>query len=241
MTSERRQFVIGQSVPRLEDPPLVTGRGRFAGDIVVSASAAHARRALAHRAWPRSRAIDVAAARAAPGRRRGVDRGRHRRPAADRFPRRADRAACALPPAACWRATGCAMSASRSPRCSPTIPISPRTRPISSRSTIEELPPLLDAAAAPGEFAPASAPRPTVDARRLWRRRRGVCRARMRSSSSISRSAAIQRRAAGDARRDRALRRGARRAGAVRRRQGAASQPRRARPHARAQRRRDAC
>ena len=34
----------------------------------------------------------------------------------------------------CWRSTRCAMSASRSRRCSPTIPTSPRTPPISSPS-----------------------------------------------------------------------------------------------------------
>jgi CO/xanthine dehydrogenase Mo-binding subunit len=57
---------IGQSVPRLEDPPLVRGRGRFAGDIsfphqlhmrVVRSSVAHGRIV----------ATDTAAARAAPG------------------------------------------------------------------------------------------------------------------------------------------------------------------------------
>ena len=45
----------------------------------------------------------------------------------------------------CWRPTRCATSASRWPRCSPTIPTSPRTPPIWSTSTIEELPPILDA------------------------------------------------------------------------------------------------
>ena len=44
--------VVGKSVPRLEDAPLVTGRGRFAGDIafphmlymrVVRSSHAHGR------------------------------------------------------------------------------------------------------------------------------------------------------------------------------------------------------
>jgi aerobic carbon-monoxide dehydrogenase large subunit len=57
---------IGRSVLRLEDPPLVTGRGRFAGDIsfphqlhmrVVRSSIAHGRIV----------AIDAAAARAVPG------------------------------------------------------------------------------------------------------------------------------------------------------------------------------
>src|SRR5882724_3573572 len=57
---------IGQSVKRLEDPPLVRGRGRFAGDI----SFPHqlhmriARSALAHGTIV---AVDTAAARALPG------------------------------------------------------------------------------------------------------------------------------------------------------------------------------
>jgi len=57
---------IGQSVARLEDPPLVTGRGQFAGDInfphqltmrIVRSAHAHGR----------IKAIDTAAARALPG------------------------------------------------------------------------------------------------------------------------------------------------------------------------------
>ncbi|MGB3745723.1 MAG: xanthine dehydrogenase family protein molybdopterin-binding subunit [Xanthobacteraceae bacterium] len=57
---------IGQSVARLEDPPLVTGRGQFAGDInfpnqltmrIVRSAHAHGR----------IKAIDPAAARALPG------------------------------------------------------------------------------------------------------------------------------------------------------------------------------
>jgi aerobic carbon-monoxide dehydrogenase large subunit len=57
---------IGQSVTRLEDPPLVTGRGQFAGDInfqhqltmrIVRSAHAHGRIGM----------IDVAAARALPG------------------------------------------------------------------------------------------------------------------------------------------------------------------------------
>ena len=77
---------IGQSVERLEDPPLVTGRGRFAGDInfphqlhmrIVRSNHAHGKITVdLHRRR-----------RGAAGRGRGVDRGRHRRRAADRFPR----------------------------------------------------------------------------------------------------------------------------------------------------------
>ncbi len=58
--------VIGRSVERLEDPPLVTGRARFAADIsfpdqihmrIVRSSVAHAEIV----------SIDVAAARVVPG------------------------------------------------------------------------------------------------------------------------------------------------------------------------------
>ena len=65
MTGDKAGY-IGRSVERLEDPPLVTGRARFAADIsfpdqvhmrIVRSSVAHAEIA----------SIDVAAARAMPG------------------------------------------------------------------------------------------------------------------------------------------------------------------------------
>ena len=43
---QRQAKLVGQSVMRLEDRPLLTGRGRFAADISFSASTPHARRAL---------------------------------------------------------------------------------------------------------------------------------------------------------------------------------------------------
>jgi CO/xanthine dehydrogenase Mo-binding subunit len=57
---------IGQSVPRLEDPPLVRGRGRFAGDISFPHQL-HMRVARSPVAHGRIVAIDTAAARATPG------------------------------------------------------------------------------------------------------------------------------------------------------------------------------
>jgi aerobic carbon-monoxide dehydrogenase large subunit len=57
---------IGQSVERLEDPPLVVGRGEFAGDINF-AHQLHMRIARAAHAHGRIVAIDTAAARALPG------------------------------------------------------------------------------------------------------------------------------------------------------------------------------
>src|SRR5262252_1209936 len=66
MTAAQKASFIGQSVTRLEDPPLVTGRGQFAGDInfphqltmrIVRSAHAHGRIVR----------IDVALARALPG------------------------------------------------------------------------------------------------------------------------------------------------------------------------------
>ncbi len=58
--------IIGRSVPRLEDPPLVTGRGLFAGDVSF-AHQLHMR--VVRSTCPHGRivAIDTGAARAAPG------------------------------------------------------------------------------------------------------------------------------------------------------------------------------
>src|SRR5580698_7593953 len=57
---------IGRSVPRLEDPPLVRGRGRFAGDISFPHQL-HMRLARSPVAHGRIVAIDTSAARALPG------------------------------------------------------------------------------------------------------------------------------------------------------------------------------
>ena len=58
--------VIGQSVERLEDPPLVRGRGRFAADISFPHQL-HMRIVRANHAHGRIAAIDTSAARALPG------------------------------------------------------------------------------------------------------------------------------------------------------------------------------
>jgi len=57
---------IGQSVERLEDPPLVTGRGRFAADINF-ARQLHMRLVRSNHAHGRIVSIDTAAAKLAPG------------------------------------------------------------------------------------------------------------------------------------------------------------------------------
>jgi aerobic carbon-monoxide dehydrogenase large subunit len=61
-----RNAYIGKSVPRLEDPPLVRGRARFAGDISFPHQL-HMRIARSASAHGRLVAIDTAAARALPG------------------------------------------------------------------------------------------------------------------------------------------------------------------------------
>ena len=65
MSAEQKAW-IGQSVERLEDPPLVTGRGEFAGDINLphQLSMRIARSAHAH---GRIVSVDTSAARALPG------------------------------------------------------------------------------------------------------------------------------------------------------------------------------
>ena len=57
---------IGQSVERLEDPPLVTGRGRFAGDINF-ARQLHMRIVRSNHAHANIVSIDTEAALALPG------------------------------------------------------------------------------------------------------------------------------------------------------------------------------
>ena len=65
MTVEAESW-IGASVERLEDPPLVTGRGRFAGDMSFPHQL-HMRVVRSPRAHGRIKHIDAAAARALPG------------------------------------------------------------------------------------------------------------------------------------------------------------------------------
>ena len=57
---------IGQAVERLEDPPLVTGRGRFAGDINFPHQL-HMRIVRSNHAHANIQSIHTDAARALPG------------------------------------------------------------------------------------------------------------------------------------------------------------------------------
>jgi carbon-monoxide dehydrogenase large subunit/6-hydroxypseudooxynicotine dehydrogenase subunit gamma len=64
MTSDNKW--IGKSVARLEDPPLITGRGRFAGDLSFPHQL-HMRVVRANHAHGKIASIDASAARALPG------------------------------------------------------------------------------------------------------------------------------------------------------------------------------
>src|SRR6266850_1935920 len=66
ITNKPAGRVLGRSVPRLEDPPLVTGRGRFVGDISFPRQL-HMRVVRSPYAHAVLRAVDIAAALAAPG------------------------------------------------------------------------------------------------------------------------------------------------------------------------------
>src|SRR5215831_8051474 len=60
------EFAVGQSVPRFEDPRLIRGGGRYVGDMALPGMVfAHVLRSP--HAHARIRAIDTAAAKAAPG------------------------------------------------------------------------------------------------------------------------------------------------------------------------------
>jgi aerobic carbon-monoxide dehydrogenase large subunit len=61
-----RASLVGRSVPRLEDPPLVTGRGQFAGDISFPHQL-HMRIVRSPHAHAALRSVDVAAALRVPG------------------------------------------------------------------------------------------------------------------------------------------------------------------------------
>ena len=60
------EFAIGQSVPRFEDPRLITGGGRYVGDMVLPGMAYGYVLRSPH-AHARIRSIDVSRAKAAPG------------------------------------------------------------------------------------------------------------------------------------------------------------------------------
>ena len=134
----------------------------------------------------------------------------------------------------CWRPTACAMSASRSPRCSPSDPYVAEDAADLVAMEIEELP----IAARGRRAARRIRARPRHRGRRSSAQGYGDVDAALRAAPVGRRARARDRppfrRAAGDPRRHRPLRRRARSARAARRRQGAAPQSRAALAHARA-------
>ena len=211
---------IGRSVPRIEDGPLVTGRGRFAADVGF-AHQLHMRVVRSAHAHGRIVSIDTNAAKAAPGvaavwtsadvadvppidfrltRVEGLDPYRQPILATDRVRYVGE-------PVAVVFATDPYLA-----------------EDAADLVTIEvaDLPVLLDATSAPSEFDNGHSTEVDVAAQRLWRHRRRVrCCARRRRTRSRHRPP--YRRAAGDARRHRAG--GARHSRNARRRQGAALEP----------------
>ena len=186
----------------------------------------------APRAWPHRRDRHRGGARAAR-RVRGVDRGRHRRRAADRFPRGPHSGARALSPAGAGgrRRALCRRAGRRGVRGRPVCRRGRRRSRQRSRS--RSCRPLLDSAGAAGRVRAGPQHRGGAHPPGLRRRRRACSARRMHVVELELAHRPPFRRAAGDARRHRPLRRRARRSRAARRRQGAAPQPRTAGAHAR--------
>ena len=228
---------IGQSVDAAGGPAARHRARRVRRRHQFSASASHAHRALGACAWPHRRHHTARRARCPASMRCGPQ---PTSPTCRRsISARARSRRSILIASRCWQLTACAMSAIRSPRCSPPIPTSPRTPPTVT-AEIEELPPLLDAQAAPAEFSPGHSSEGGDHPPGLWRRRRGVPR-RAACGRGRSRHRPAFRRAAGNARRHRPLRRFARHSRTARRRQGAAPQSGTALPHARHSAEHDPC
>ena len=201
-----RQKFIGRSVPPPGGPAAADRPGPLCRRRQLSRPVAHARGALAASRMARHPVASIRRRCAAAARRAcGVDRRGCRGHSADRLP--PDRIEGLEPIAsACWPRTGCAMSASRSPWCSPTIPISPRMPPTWSSS--------ISRSCRRSRCAPMRARRVRAGPldragdhpQGLWRRRRGVpqraCGRRARALRSAAIPACRWRRAAPSARYD---------------------------------------
>ncbi len=181
---------IGQSVDAAGRPAAGHRPRRVRRRHQFSASASHAHRAL--RACPRPHRLDRHRGGARAARRvRGVDRGRHRRGAADRFSRGLASRRSIRIASRCWRRSACAMSAIRSPRSSPTTPTSPRTPPISSTMRDRGIAAAARRAGGAGRILAGPQQRSGDHPPGLWRRRCGVPHAPRTSSSSSLPSAGI--------------------------------------------------
>ena len=187
---------IGQSVERLEDPPLVTGRGRFAGDINFPRQL-HMRLVRSNHAHANIISIYTDAARRLPG----VVAVWTAADIADVPP--IDFREGPIEKLAPYRqpvlaSTRCATSASRWPWCSPRTPMSPRTPPISSPWRSRNCRCCSTPAAEPGEFSFGRDTEAAVLHPGLWRRRRGVQVGAAHRRAQAHQRPAL-RRAAGDA------------------------------------------
>ncbi len=219
---------VGRSVTRLEDRPLVTGNGRFAADV----SFAHQlhMRVVRSLPCPCPHPLDrYGRGTQRSGRRRDLDHGGCRRHSADRFSPHPHRRPRSLSPAdPRHRSRALCRRACRRRLCHRSICRGGCRRPGDSRGRVATR-------ADGGRCAARRLRRRPFDRGRLGpqglRRRRCGIRERPRRRRARSENRPPQRRAAGDARRHRALR--ARHSRTARRRQGAALEPRRARPHAR--------
>ena len=153
MNEHRRHKWIGQSVERLEDPPLVTGRGRFAGDINFPRQL-HMRMVRSHHAHGRIVSIDAERRARAAGRRRGVDRGRHcrhrRRSISAKGRSRSSRPTASR----CWRPDKVRYVGEPVAAVFAEDPYVAEDAADLVTVEIEELPPLLDRRSRPGEFSP---------------------------------------------------------------------------------------
>ena len=225
---------IGQSVTRLEDPPLVTGRGEFAGDINFPHQL-HMRMVRSAHAHGRIVSLDLSAARALPG----------------VFAVWSAADITDVPPIDFREGSIPALDPYRQPVLAngfvryvgePVAAVFAEDPYVAEDAAdlvamqIEELPPQLDAQAAPVEFSPGHSSEAAIirqgygDVDAVFRTRQAHRRGRACHRPAF-------RRAAGDARRHRPLRLSARHSRIARRRQGAASQPGTAVAHARAFRR----
>ena len=225
---------IGQSVERLEDPPLVTGRGRFAGDIKFPHQLHMRLVALEPRPRPDIVAIDTAeAARRCPAWSRCGPRPTSPTCRRSISARAASRSSSPIA-SRCWRPAACAIVGEPVAAVFAVDPYVAEDAADLVTMEIEELPALLDAVAdRRASSRPAATPRPTI-IRQGYGDVDAALRAAPRHRRTRARHRPPLRRAAGDARRNRPLRRLARYAGAARRRQGAAPQPRTARADAQA-------
>ena len=220
---------IGQSVERLEDPPLVRGRGRFAADISFPHQL-HMRIVRANHAHGRITAIDTSAARALPG----VVAVWSAADIADIPP--IDFREGRIPALEPYRQPVLAIDKVRYVG-EPVAAVFAEDPYVAEDAAdlvtmeIEELPILLAAEGEPGEFSAGRNTEVADDPAGLWRRGCGAS-LRAHGRGTRARDRPPFRRAAGGARRNRPLRRLPRHPRTARRRQGAAPQPRPARAHA---------